>query len=83
LQIHGEVTDGDIDVFDREAVFIDRILQPLRRDLPGLRVIFEHITTREAAHYVRDAEGDIAATITAHHLLYKRNAIFKGGIRPH
>jgi dihydroorotase len=83
LKIHGEVTDGDIDVFDREAVFIDRILQPLRRDLPGLRVIFEHITTREAAHYVRDAEGDIAATITAHHLLYNRNAIFKGGIRPH
>jgi dihydroorotase len=83
LQIHGEVTDGDIDVFDREAVFIDRILEPLRRDLPGLRVIFEHITTREAAHYVRDAEGDIAATITAHHLLYNRNAIFKGGIRPH
>ncbi len=83
LQIHGEVTDGEIDVFDREAVFIDRILQPLRRDLPGLRVIFEHITTREAAHYVRDAEGDIAATITAHHLLYNRNAIFKGGIRPH
>jgi dihydroorotase len=83
LQIHGEVTDGEIDVFDREAVFIDRILQPLRRDLPGLRIIFEHITTREAAHYVRDAEGDIAATITAHHLLYNRNAIFKGGIRPH
>jgi dihydroorotase len=83
LQIHGEVTDGDIDVFDREAVFIDRILHPLRRDLPGLRVIFEHITTREAARYVRDAEGDIAATITAHHLLYNRNAIFKGGIRPH
>jgi dihydroorotase len=83
LLIHGEVTDGDIDVFDREAVFIDRILQPLRRDLPGLRVVFEHITTREAAHYVRDAEGDIAATITAHHLLYNRNAIFKGGVRPH
>ena len=83
LQIHGEVTDGDIDVFDREAVFIDRILQPLRRDLPGLKVVFEHITTREAAHYVRDAEGSIAATITAHHLLYNRNAIFKGGIRPH
>ncbi len=83
LLIHGEVTDGDTDVFDREAVFIDRILQPLRRDLPGLRVVFEHITTREAAHYVRDAEGDIAATITAHHLLYNRNAIFKGGVRPH
>lgn len=83
LLIHGEVTDGDIDVFDREAVFIDRILQPLRRDLPGLKVVFEHITTREAAHYVRDAEGSIAATLTAHHLLYNRNAIFKGGIRPH
>ncbi len=83
LLIHGEVTDGDIDVFDREAVFIDRILQPLRRDLPDLKVVFEHITTREAAHYVRDAEGSIAATITAHHLLYNRNAIFKGGIRPH
>lgn len=83
LLIHGEVTDGDIDVFDREAVFIDRILQPLRRDLPGLKVVFEHITTREAAHYVRDAEGSIAATITAHHLLYNRNAMFKGGIRPH
>lgn len=83
LLIHGEVTDGDIDVFDREAVFIDRILQPLRRDLPGLKVVFEHITTREAAQYVRDAEGSIAATITAHHLLYNRNAIFKGGIRPH
>jgi len=83
LQIHGEVTDGDIDVFDREAVFIDRILQPLRRDLPGLKVVFEHLTTREAAHYVRDAEGSIAAPITAHHLLYNRNAIFKGGIRPH
>lgn len=83
LLIHGEVTDGDIDVFDREAVFIDRILQPLRRDLPGLKVVFEHITTREAAHYVRDAEGSIAATITAHHLLYNRNAIFKGGVRPH
>ena len=83
LLIHGEVTDGDIDVFDREAVFIDRILQPLRRDLPGLKVVFEHITTREATHYVRDAEGSIAATITAHHLLYNRNAIFKGGIRPH
>lgn len=83
LLIHGEVTDGDIDLFDREAVFIERILQPLRKSLPGLRVVFEHITTRDAADYVREADGDIAATITAHHLLYNRNAIFTGGIRPH
>ena len=83
LLIHGEVTDADIDLFDREAVFIDKILQPLRRQLPALRVVFEHITTKDAADYVRDADGDIAATITAHHLLYNRNAIFKGGIRPH
>ena len=83
LLVHGEVTDGDIDLFDREAVFIDRVLIPLRRQLPELRVVFEHITTQEAAHYVRDAAGPIAATVTAHHLLYNRNAIFKGGIRPH
>lgn len=83
LLVHGEVTDADIDVFDREAVFIDRVLQPLRRSMPALKIVFEHITTRDAAHYVRDAEGPVAATITAHHLLYNRNAIFKGGIRPH
>jgi dihydroorotase len=83
LLVHGEVTDADVDIFDREAVFIDRVLQPLRRDLPELKIVFEHITTREAAEYVRDAEGPIAATITAHHLLYNRNAIFKSGIRPH
>jgi dihydroorotase len=83
LLIHGEVTDSEIDVFDREAVFIDRILQPLRKQLPQLRIVFEHITTQEAVHYVRDVEGPIAATITAHHLLYNRNAIFKGGVRPH
>ncbi|GAB3733804.1 dihydroorotase [Silanimonas algicola] len=83
LAIHGEVTDRDIDVFDREKVFIDEKLEPLRRDFPGLRVVFEHITTKDAAEYVRDAGGDIAATITAHHLLYNRNAIFTGGIRPH
>jgi dihydroorotase len=83
LLIHGEVTDGDIDLFDREAVFIERVLQPLRQSLPGLRIVFEHITTKDAADYVRDADGDIGATITAHHLLYNRNAIFKGGIRPH
>jgi dihydroorotase len=83
LLVHGEVTDAEIDIFDREAVFIDRILQPLRKKLPQLKIVFEHITTQEAAHYVRDAEGPIAATITAHHLLYNRNAIFKGGVRPH
>ena len=83
LLVHGEVTDGDIDLFDREAVFIERVLEPLRRQLPALKVVFEHITTREAAQYVSEADGHIAATITAHHLLYNRNAIFKGGIRPH
>lgn len=83
LLVHGEVTDPAVDVFDREAVFIDRHLIPLRRDFPGLKIVMEHITTKEAAHYVRDAGANTAATITAHHLLYNRNAIFTGGIRPH
>jgi dihydroorotase len=83
LLIHGEVTEGDIDLFDREAVFIEKILIPLRKQLPELKIVFEHITTYQAADYVRDADGPIAATITAHHLLYNRNAIFKGGVRPH
>jgi len=83
LLVHGEVTDGDIDLFDREAVFIEKILIPLRKQLPALKIVFEHITTYQAADYVRDADGAIAATITAHHLLYNRNAIFKGGVRPH
>ena len=86
LLVHGEVTDSDIDLFDREKVFIDRVMIPLRRDFPALKVVFEHITTRDAADYVRDATaapGTLAATITAHHLLYNRNAIFQGGIRPH
>ncbi|MFZ9407494.1 MAG: dihydroorotase [Burkholderiaceae bacterium] len=83
LLIHGEVTDAHIDVFDREAVFIDTVLEPMRRDFPALRVVFEHITTREAAQYVAQAPGEIGATITAHHLLYERNALFKGGMRPH
>jgi dihydroorotase len=83
LCVHGEVTDRAIDVFDRERVFIDTQLIPLRRDFPELRVVFEHITTRDAADYVREAAGEIAATITAHHLLYNRNAIFQGGVRPH
>jgi len=81
--VHGEVTDADIDLFDREAVFIDRVMQPLRRDFPELKVVFEHITTREAAQYVADADERTAATITAHHLLYNRNALFIGGMRPH
>lgn len=81
--VHGEVTDPAIDIFDREAIFIERVMQPLRRDLPALKVVFEHITTRDAAQYVAGADDHVAATITAHHLLYNRNEIFKGGIRPH
>jgi dihydroorotase len=83
LLVHGEVTSPDIDLFDREAVFIDTQLMPLRRDFPELKIVFEHITTKEAAQYVRDSNEFTAATITAHHLLYNRNAIFTGGIRPH
>jgi dihydroorotase len=83
LLVHGEVTDADIDLFDREAVFIDRVMIPLRKDFPELKVVFEHITTRDAAQYVAGADAYTAATITAHHLLYNRNAIFQGGIRPH
>jgi len=83
LLMHGEVTDQDIDIFDREAVFIDRVLLPLRKDMPALRIVFEHITTKEAADYVASAPGAIGATITPHHLLYNRNIIFQGGIRPH
>ena len=83
LLVHGEVTSPEIDLFDREAVFIDTELIPLRRDFPELKIVFEHITTKEAAQYVRDADRFTAATVTAHHLLYNRNAIFTGGIRPH
>ena len=83
LLVHGEVTSPDIDLFDREAVFIDTQLMPLRRDFPELKIVFEHITTKDAAQYVRDSNKFTAATITAHHLLYNRNAIFTGGIRPH
>ena len=83
LLVHGEVTDADIDLFDREKVFIDTKLIPLRRDFPELKIVFEHITTREAAQYVSEADARIGATVTAHHLLYNRNAIFLGGIRPH
>jgi len=83
LLVHGEVTDAEIDLFDREKAFIDTQLIPLRRDFPELRIVFEHITTREAAQYVSEADRFIGATVTAHHLLYNRNAIFLGGIRPH
>jgi dihydroorotase len=83
LLVHGEVTDPAIDLFDRESVFIETVLQPLLKRRPGLRVVFEHITTKEAAEFVVSAGDTIAATITAHHLLYNRNAIFTGGIRPH
>ncbi|PZO12356.1 MAG: dihydroorotase [Burkholderiales bacterium] len=83
LLVHGEVTSPDIDLFDREAVFIDQQMIPLRRDFPELKVVFEHITTKEAAQYVAEASPFTAATLTAHHLLFNRNALFTGGIRPH
>ncbi|MGB7298396.1 MAG: dihydroorotase [Burkholderiaceae bacterium] len=83
LLIHGEVTDNQVDVFDREARFIDDVLEPLRANMPELRIVFEHITTEQAASYVRETSGPIAATITPQHLLYNRNAIFSGGLRPH
>jgi dihydroorotase len=83
LLVHGEVTDSDIDLFDREAVFIDRVLRPLQGDFPELKIVFEHITTRQAAQFVAEAGAQLAATITAHHLLFNRNAIFLGGLRPH
>ena len=83
LLVHGEVTDPAVDIFDREAVFIDRVLLPLLDRHPRLKVVFEHITTQQAVEFVRNANANIAATITAHHLLYNRNAMFKGGVRPH
>jgi dihydroorotase len=83
LLVHGEVTDPAVDVFDREAVFIDRHLARLRRDFPGLAIVLEHVTTKEGAQFVAEAGPRMAGTITAHHLLYNRNAIFTGGIRPH
>jgi dihydroorotase len=83
LLVHGEVTDPAVDIFDREAVFIERVLAPLRHDFPELKIVLEHVTTKEAVQYVLAADAHTAATITAHHLLYNRNAIFQGGIRPH
>ncbi|MCB1951037.1 MAG: dihydroorotase [Zoogloeaceae bacterium] len=83
LCVHGEVTHADVDIFDRERVFIDRVLAPLAKDYPALRIVFEHITTREAAQFVSEAGPNVGATLTAHHLLLNRNAIFAGGINPH
>jgi len=83
LLVHGEVADPDVDIFDREAVFIDRVLAPLMRELPALKIVFEHITTGDAADFVAGSGATLAATITPHHLVMNRNAIFAGGIRPH
>ncbi|GAB4355291.1 MAG: dihydroorotase [Gammaproteobacteria bacterium] len=83
LLVHGEVTDPDVDIFDREAVFIERHLIPLARRFPGLRIVLEHVTTRDGVEFVEEASDRVAATMTAHHLLYNRNALFQGGIRPH
>jgi dihydroorotase len=83
LLIHGEVTDPDVDVFDREAQFIDRVLRRLIRDHPALKIVLEHITTKEAVDFVSAARANLAATITAHHLVINRNALFAGGLRPH
>ena len=83
LCVHGEVTDPEVDIFDREAVFIDRVLDPVRRATPGLRVVMEHVTTSDAVAYVTSQDRDLAATITTHHLVINRNHILAGGIRPH
>jgi dihydroorotase len=81
--VHGEVTDPAVDVFDREAVFIDRVLAPLLVRFPGLKLVLEHVTTRQGIEFVQASGANVAATLTAHHLLYNRNALFKGGLRPH
>lgn len=83
LLVHGEVTDQSVDLFDREAVFIEQQLTPLRKDFPELKIVMEHVTTKEAAEYVAEADDFLAATITPQHLLFNRNAIFLGGVRPH
>jgi dihydroorotase len=83
LCVHGEVTDPDIDIFDREAVFIDKVLKPIRKKVPDLKVIMEHVTTENAVDYVRDSRSNLAATITTHHLIINRNHILAGGIKPH
>ena len=83
LCVHGEVTDPSVDIFDREAVFIDRVLKPIRKKVPDLRIVMEHVTTQNAVDYVRDTHKNLAATITTHHLIINRNHILAGGIRPH
>jgi len=83
LLVHGEVTDPEVDVFDREAAFIERVLIPVLRRFPTLKLVLEHTTTRDGIEFVKQAPANVAATLTAHHLLYNRNAMFKGGIRPH
>ena len=83
LCVHGEVTDHDIDIFDREAIFIDRVLKPLRKKVPDLKIVMEHVTTQDAVDYVRDSNKNLAATITTHHLIINRNHILAGGIKPH
>ncbi|MDP5085313.1 MAG: dihydroorotase [Yoonia sp.] len=83
LCIHGEVTDHDVDIFDREAVFIDRVMKPLRKKVPDLRIVMEHVTTQDAVDYVRDSNKNLGATITTHHLIINRNHILAGGIKPH
>lgn len=83
LQVHGEVTDADVDVFDREAVFIEQVLAPLHRELPALKIVLEHITTEHGVQFVQDAGDNVAATMTVHHLMFNRNEIFRDGIRPH
>ncbi len=83
LQVHGEVTDPHVDVFDREAVFIDQILDPIHRELPELKIVLEHITTKQGVEFVQSANNTVGGTLTAHHLLYNRNEMFRGGLRPH
>ena len=83
LLVHGEVTNADVDIFDREAIFIEEILSPLMKNIPGLRIVFEHITTKDAVDFVRESSDRLAATITPQHLLLNRNALFVGGLRPH
>src|SRR3546814_9505414 len=83
LLVHGEVTDPDVDIFDREAVFIERVLSKLVQDLPGLKIVFEHITTAEGVAFVEASGANIAATVTPQHLIINRNALFAGGLRPH
>jgi dihydroorotase len=83
LCVHGEVTDPEVDIFDREAVYIERVLQKVVRDFPGLKIVFEHITTAEATNFVAESGPNIAATVTPQHLVINRNAIFAGGLRPH